>query len=145
MIDLAFVRANLPLVEEKLRTRGTDPALALGDFAAIDRDRRDAITRVETLKAQRNKLTEEIAQLRRSGADASAQTEQTRQLKTEVDALEAAAAQSDDRLRALMQTLPTLPQDDVPVGSDEHGNAEIKTWGEKPAFDFPAKPHWELV
>ena len=144
MIDLAFVRANLPLVEEKLRARGTDPTVALGDFAAIDRARRDAITQVETLKAQRNKLTEEIAQLRRSGADATAQTEQTRELKAQVDALEATAASADDRLRALMQTLPNLPQDDVPVGKDEHGNREEKLWGEIPTFDFPAKPHWEL-
>src|ERR1700688_4583269 len=97
MIDLAFVRANLPLVEEKLRARGTDPSVALGDFAAIDRARRDAITQVETLKAQRNKLTEEIAQLRRSGGDATAsaqaelqaKTEQTRELKAQVEALEA--------------------------------------------------------
>jgi seryl-tRNA synthetase len=144
MIDLAFVRANLPLVEEKLRARGTDPTVALGDFAAIDRARRDAITQVETLKAQRNKLTEEIAQLRRSGADATAQTEQTRELKAQVDALEATAASADDRLRSLMQTLPNLPQDDVPVGKDEHGNRQEKLWGEIPAFAFPAKPHWEL-
>ena len=72
MIDLAFVRANLPVVEEKLRARGMDPATVLGDFATIDRERREAITQVETLKAQRNKLTEEIARLRKSGADASA-------------------------------------------------------------------------
>ena len=96
MIDLAFVRANLPLVEEKLRARGADAAV-LADFAEIDRTRREAITRLETLKAQRNKLTEEIAQLRRSGADATAQTEQTRELKTEVDTLETSAA----RIRAL--------------------------------------------
>ena len=66
------------MVEEKLRARGMDPAVVLGDFAAIDRERRDAITQVETLKAQRNKLTEEIAKLRRSGGDAGALTEQTR-------------------------------------------------------------------
>jgi seryl-tRNA synthetase len=144
MIDLAFVRANLPLVEEKLRARGTDPSVALGDFAAIDRARRDAITQVETLKAQRNKLTEEIAQLRRSGADATAQTEQTRELKAQVDALEATAASADERLRSLMQTLPNLPQDDVPMGKDEHDNRLEKTWGQIPTFDFPAKPHWEL-
>jgi seryl-tRNA synthetase len=76
MIDLAFVRANLPLVEEKLRARGMDPAVVLGDFVATDRERRDAITQAETLKAQRNKLTEEIAKLRRAGEDAAAQTEQ---------------------------------------------------------------------
>jgi seryl-tRNA synthetase len=144
MIDLAFVRANLALVEEKLRARGMDPAAALGNFAAVDRERRDAITQVETLKAQRNKLTEEIAKLRREGADTSAQTEQTRTLKSQVESLEAAAATADERLREIMQTLPNLPQDSVPVGKDEHGNRQEKTWGEQPKFDFPAKSHWEL-
>jgi seryl-tRNA synthetase len=144
MIDLAFVRANLALVEEKLRARGMDPAVVLGDFAAIDRERRDAITQVETLKAQRNKLTEEISKLRREKADATAQTEQTKALKTEVESLEAAAAKADDRLREMMQTIPNLPQDSVPIGKDEHGNRQEKVWGELPSFDFPAKPHWEL-
>ncbi len=138
------MRANLPLVEEKLRARGMDPAAALGSFTEIDRERRDAITQVETLKAQRNKLTEEIAALRRSGSDATAQTEQTRALKTEVESLEATAAAADERLREMMQTLPNLPQDDVPVGKSEHDNRVEKTWGEQPKFDFPAKPHWEL-
>jgi seryl-tRNA synthetase len=144
MIDLAFVRGNLALVEEKLRARGMDPATALGNFAAVDRERREAITQVETLKAQRNKLTEEIAKLRRAGADASAQTEQTRLLKTQVESLEASAVSADERLREIMQTLPNLPDDSVPVGKDEHGNRKEKTWGEQPKFDFPAKPHWEL-
>jgi seryl-tRNA synthetase len=144
MIDLAFVRANLALVEEKLRSRGMDPAAALGNFAEVDRERRDAITQVETLKAQRNKLTEDIAKLRREGADATAQTEQTRSLKTEVESLEAKAATADERLREMMQTLPNLPQDSVPPGKDEHGNREEKVWGKQPAFDFPAKPHWEI-
>jgi seryl-tRNA synthetase len=144
MIDLAFVRANLALVEEKLRARGVDPAVALGDFAAMDRERREAITQVETLKARRNKLTEEIAKLRRESADTTAQTEQTRTLKTQVESLEVAAATTDERLREIMQTLPNLPQDSVPVGKDEHGNREEKVWGEQPKFDFPAKPHWEL-
>jgi seryl-tRNA synthetase len=144
MIDLAFVRANLPLVEEKLRARGMDPAIVLADFAAIDRERRDAITQVETLKAERNKLTEEIAKLRKSGADATPQTERTRTLKAEVESLETVAMTTDERLREIMQSLPNLPQDSVPVGSDEHGNREEKLWGTKPTFDFPTKPHWEL-
>src|SRR5579871_534037 len=144
MIDLAFVRANLPLVEEKLRARGMDPAVVLADFASIDRERRDAITQVETLKAERNKLTEEIAKLRKSGADATPQTERTRTLKAEVESLETVAMTTDERLREIMQSLPNLPQDTVPIGKDEHGNREEKLWGTKPAFDFPAKPHWEL-
>jgi seryl-tRNA synthetase len=144
MIDLAFVRGNLALVEEKLRARGMDPAAALGNFAAIDRERRDTITQLETLKAQRNKLTEEIAKLRKSGGDATAQTEQTRVLKSEVESLETVAMTTDERLREIMQTLPNLPQDSVPVGKDEHSNREEKVWGEQPKFDFTPKPHWEL-
>ncbi len=144
MIDLAFVRANLPLVEEKLRNRGMDPAAALGNFAVVDRERRDAIQQVETLKAQRNKLTEEIAKLRREGADATAQTEQTRTLKTQLESLEATSVTADERLREIMQTLPNLPQDSVPVGKSEHDNREEKVWGELPKFSFTAKPHWEL-
>ena len=144
MIDLAFVRANQALVEEKLRSRGLDPTAALGNFAAVDRERREAITQVEILKANRNKLTEEIAKLRREGADTARQTELTRLLKPQVELLEATAAAADERLREIMQTLPNLPQDSVPVGKDEHSNRQEKLWGEPPSFDFPAKPHWEL-
>ena len=143
MIDLAFVRANLPRVQEKLRARGTDPAL-LADFTTIDLARRDAVTRLETLKAQRNKLTEEIAALRRAKADATAQTDQTRALKSEVEEMEAAAAAADERLQDLLQTMPNLPQDSVPVGESEQDNVVVKQVGDPKAFDFPAKPHWEL-
>jgi seryl-tRNA synthetase len=152
MLDLAFVRANLPLVEEKLRSRNIDPAAVLGDFQAIDRTRRDAITQAETLKAQRNKLSEEIARLRRDGQDAAAAMEQTRTLKTQGDALESSAAAADERLRELMQALPNLPQDSVPPGKSEHDNVVQKIWhdGEKgagyapPNLGFAALPHWEL-
>jgi seryl-tRNA synthetase len=144
MLDLGYVRANLPRVEEKLRARGMDPAVVLRDFAAIDRERREAITQAETLKAQRNKLTEEIAKLRRAGEDAAAQTEQTKTLKASGDALETTATAADDRLREMMQTLPNLPQDSVPVGKSEHDNVVEKVVGDKPTFDFPALPHWEI-
>jgi seryl-tRNA synthetase len=144
MIDLAFVRANLALVEEKLRSRGMDPEPALGNFEAIDGHRRTAITSAENFKAKRNGLTEEIATLRRNGLDASSQIEETKRLKSQGEALEEAATVSDERLREIMQTLPNLPQDGVPVGKDEHGNREEKVWGEQPVFDFSAKPHWEI-
>ncbi|MDR3745260.1 MAG: serine--tRNA ligase [Acidobacteriaceae bacterium] len=152
MLDLGYVRANLALVEDKLRARGADPAVMLGDFNAIDRERREAITQAETLKAERNKLSDEIAKLRRAGQDASALTEQTKSLKASGDALETAAAAADERLRQLMQTLPNLPQDSVPVGKSEQDNRVEKTWdgGEKPTGYTPAEPafsalpHWEI-
>lgn len=144
MLDLNLVRANLPLVEEKLRSRGLDPAVALRDFSTIDRERREAITELENLKAQRNKLTEEIAQLRRSGADATAQTEQTRTLKTQLETLEARAQKADSDQLAMLQSLPNLPHDSVPIGKSEHDNRVEKTWGVPTELPFSPKPHWEL-
>ena len=121
-----------------------DPAVVLGDFAAVDSKRRAAITQAENLKAQRNKLSEEIAKLRRAGADAAVLTGQTKSLKASGDELEAAATATDERLREMMQTLPNLPQDSVPIGRDEHSNTVEKLWGTPPTFDFPALPHWEI-
>ena len=66
MLDVGFVRANLALVEEKLRARGMDPAAVLADFAALDEGRRVAITQLETLQARRNRTSEEVAKVNSS-------------------------------------------------------------------------------
>ena len=87
MLELGFVRANLELVERKLRSRSGDAAAALSGFAEIDGARREAITRVETLKAERNRLSGEIGALRKSGGDAAELTEQVRMLKVESEGL----------------------------------------------------------
>jgi seryl-tRNA synthetase len=144
MLDLTFVRNHLDLVEAKLRSRGADPETLLGDFRQIDQTRREAITRAESLAAERNRLTAEIQSARKAGQDATALTEQVRALKSEAETLEKSAAEADERLRTLMQSIPNLPQDSVPVGASEHDNVEIKTWGAKPHFDFAPKPHWEI-
>jgi seryl-tRNA synthetase len=144
MLDLSFVRANLELVEGKLRDRGSDPAELLGDFRTLDQNRRERITEAEQLKAQRNKLSEQVGQLKKSGQDATAVMEETKALKQKMDALEAAASEAEEQLRAILTRIPNLPADDVPVGKSEHDNAEVKRWGEIPRFDFAPKPHWEL-
>jgi seryl-tRNA synthetase len=144
MLDLAFVRNNLAAVEAKLALRGAEAAALLQNFLLIDCDRREAITRLETLQAERNRLSAEIQKLRRSGDDATAQTEQVRQLKAEAESLEKTAAAAEERLRNLMQTLPNLPMDSVPAGKSEHDNVVVKTVGEPTRFDFPARPHWEI-
>ena len=144
MLDLAFVRANLPLVEEKLRARGQDPAALLGDFLTIDARRRERITEAEQLKAQRNKLSEEVGKLRKAGQDATAVMEETRLLKEKLEALDAAAKEAEEQLRAILPRIPNLPHESVPVGKSEHDNVEIKRWGEQPKFDFEPKSHWEI-
>src|ERR1700743_2894661 len=102
MLDLNFVRANLEVVEAKLRARGMDPEAVLGDFRALDQERRSRITQAETLQAQQNKLSQEVARSRRAGADASQITavmEQTRELKQETEELKRSAAQAEDAMR----------------------------------------------
>jgi seryl-tRNA synthetase len=137
------MRANLPLVEEKLRLRGVDPGLLQG-FSSLDTERRSAITEAETLKAQRNALSAEFGRLKREGSDVALVAAQTSALKEKTEQLEALAAEADLRLRELLESLPNLPSDDVPAGTSEHDNVCQKTWGEIPTFDFPAKPHWEI-
>ena len=144
MLDLAFVRSNLERVEKKLRDRGQDPETLLGDFRSLDQDRRERITEAEQLKAQRNRLSEQVGQLKKSGQDASAIVDETKALKQRMDVLEAAASESEDQLRAILMRIPNLPADDVPVGKSEEDNAEVKRWGDLPQFNFPAKPHWEI-
>jgi seryl-tRNA synthetase len=144
MHDLQFVRANLALVEEKLRARGQDPAALLGNFAALDAERRERITEAETLKARRNTLSEEVGRRKRAKEDATALMEETRQLKETLEALDASASAMDEQLRGILASIPNLPHESVPAGSSEHDNIEQKQWGAKPHFDFTPRPHWEL-
>src|ERR1700691_5893539 len=144
MLDLAFVRDHLPLVEEKLRQRGMNPAVVLGDFHAIDLDRRAAITKAETLKAERNKATEEIARLKKDKQDATALINQTKDLREKISEAEKIAEEADARLRNILTGIPNLPDDSVPFGKSEADNVEVRRWGTQPQFDFTPKPHWEL-
>ncbi len=143
MLDLAFVRANLSLVEEKLRARGGDVS-ALTDFASLDVERRTAITEVETLKAERNALSQEFARLKREGKSVEGVSVGTSDLKERTERLEEAAQKADARMRDLLEGLPNLPHESVPVGKSEQDNVCVKTWGAFPQFEFAAKPHWEI-
>ena len=144
MHDLAFVRSNLELIEQKLRDRGADPAALLGNFRELDQRRRERITEAEQLKAQRNKVSEAVARLKRSGQDATALMDETRALKTRMDELESAAASSEEEMRAILSSIPNVCRDEVPVGRSEEQNVEVKRWGTIPQFSFQPKPHWEL-
>jgi seryl-tRNA synthetase len=144
MLDLAFVRDNLPLVEEKLRQRGMDPATVLGDFHVIDLDRRAAITKVETMKAQRNKLTEEFQHLRNGRQDTSANLQEQKELKEKIADAEKRAEEFNAQLRDILTGIPNIPNDAVPVGHSADDNVEVRRWGSPPQFDFTPKPHWEL-
>jgi seryl-tRNA synthetase len=144
MLDLNFVRDDLPLVEEKLRLRGMNPTEVLKDFQAIDTERRQTITEVETLKAKRNRASEEIGKLKKAGQDASALMVETKDLRDKVQELEKTATDYETRLRDLLAGIPNIPHDSVPVGKSSDDNLEVRRWGAPPKFAFAPKPHWEL-
>jgi seryl-tRNA synthetase len=144
MLDLGFVRGNLEKVEEKLRARGADPAALLGDFHALDQRRREAITQAEQLKARRNELSQKVGALKKAGQDATAVMDETRALKDSLDELDKSAAELDEQMRLSLARIPNLTRDEVPTGKSEADNVTVKTWGDKPKFDFEPKPHWEI-
>ncbi|HEV8525174.1 MAG TPA: serine--tRNA ligase [Terriglobales bacterium] len=144
MLELGFVRNNLPLIEEKLRQRGMTPADVLKDFFAVDAERRRAITEVESLKARRNRASEEIAQLKKNKQDATALIEETKALREHIQDKEKLVEQFDSELRQILSGLPNLPHESVPVGRSPEENQEVRRWGQPPKFDFKPRPHWEL-
>ena len=144
MLELSFVRDNLPRVEEMLRQRGADPAAVLRDFRDVDTQRRQAITEAETMKARRNKASEDINQLKKSGQDATAAIAETKDLREQIQTREKMAADLDARLRDILAGIPNLPHSSVPVGQSAEENLEVRRWGSPPQFDFTPKPHWDL-
>jgi seryl-tRNA synthetase len=144
MLDLGFLRANLPLVEQKLRDRGMDPREVLGDFHALDVERRKLVTEAETLTAERNRKSEEVAKLKKEKQNADALIAETKAMRERIEELNKAVAAKDAELQALLTRLPNLPHASVPVGHTEKNNVEARRWGTPPKFDFAPKPHWEL-
>jgi len=144
MLDLNFVRDNLPRVEEMLRQRGADPAAVLRDFREVDTQRRQAITEAETMKARRNKASEDIAKLKKAGQDATAAIAETKDLREQIQSREKVAADLDARLQDILSGIPNVPHESVPVGHSAEENVEVRRWGSPPKFDFTPKPHWDL-
>jgi seryl-tRNA synthetase len=154
MLDLAFVRDHLSVVEEKLRSRGGNPEQLLGGFREIDARRRALTHELELALARRNELSKKIGPLmgaQKKGSITPEQTSELASLSTEVlklkegiPALEQQAKAADKELYDILATVPNLPHDSVPVGRDETANVEVKRWGTAPAMDFTPKPHWEL-
>jgi seryl-tRNA synthetase len=134
----------LELVEEKLRQRGLDPGEVLKDFRELDGRRRKAIHQAETLQAEKNRASGEIARIKKSKGDAVALIEQNKSMRDRIEELTKEAESEDAAMRDILSGIPNLPQDSVPAGRDEHANVEVRRWGTPPEFGFLPKPHWEL-
>ncbi|HET7100164.1 MAG TPA: serine--tRNA ligase [Terriglobia bacterium] len=142
MLDLGFVRSNLSLVREKMRDRGI--AGILGDFEALDVERRKLLSEAEALKAQRNTVSSEIASLKKQKQDASSLIAQMKQVSVSIQQLDEQAKVADEKLRDLLRKVPNIPHETVPVGRGAEENQEVRRWGEPRKFDFEPKAHWDL-
>ena len=144
MLDLGYVRANLAQVKERLGRRGADVAAMLDGFEELDRTRRAAITQSESLKAERNQISAEVAKRKQKGEDAAELMDRTRSMKEEIERCTADAAAAEQQMQAVLQQIPNLPAESVPPGTSAEDNVEVRRWGTPRTFDFAPKPHWEL-
>jgi len=145
MLDINFVRDNFDSVIEKLQSRGF-PTEVLERFKNLETERRENIRKVDDLKALRNRESQEIGALMKSGQKELAESRrlQVRQIGEEISEREAALNAIKEELNDLMVGVPNLPHGTVPVGRDESANVEIKRWGTPPVFDYEPRDHVDL-
>src|SRR5712692_6970358 len=145
MLDINFVRANLDVVRNKLEHRAF-PLNTLDRFNELDEHRRALIHQRDELNATRNRESQEIGTLMKAGRKEEAESRRAavRELGDRIAAIEEEMTVVEADLTNLMVTLPNLPHESVPVGSDETANQEIKRWGTPPAFGFEPLDHVDL-
>jgi seryl-tRNA synthetase len=145
MLDLGYVREHLDAVEKMARHRGI--ALDLEPFRALDADRRQCITSVERLKAERNKSSDEIVRLKKSGLDAAPILARMKEVSEQIKRDDERVAELDERLKQFLLIIPNIPHASVPVGKGAADNVEVRRWPDPWSprkFDFTPRPHWEL-
>jgi len=144
MFDIKWIRDNPDAFDEGLKARGEGPRAA--ELIALDEARRAHVTKLQEAQNRRNAASKEIGAAKASGDEAKAQKliAEVADLKSFVQSGEDEERRLDEELKTALSAIPNLPLDDVPVGPDESANVEIRTWGEKPSFDFTPKQHFEI-
>jgi seryl-tRNA synthetase len=142
MHDLAFFRANLDSIAQRLATRGYP--LDIEQFRTLDAERRAALTDAEQLKAQVNAKSMEVGKLRKAGQDTAALQTEVREIGDRIGVLDEKAKSVDEAFRELIAGVPNIPHESVPVGKSADDNVEVRRWGQPREFDFSPKAHWDL-
>lgn len=142
MHDLRYIRENPETFDAALQSRGLAPSSS--DILGFDEARRAAQTRMQELQAKRNAVSKEVGQRKSKGEDADDLIAEVQALKDGLAAAEQEERELAEKLDALLAGLPNIPKEDVPVGSDEDDNVEVRRIGEPRAFDFEAKEHFDV-
>lgn len=143
MIDIKLLRDNFDATAEKYASRGVVKD-ELEKLIDLDGQRREVISQTETLKAERNAVSDDIGLLRRNKENADDKIARMKEVGEEILVLDKKLAKLDEQVTYIMDRLPNLPHDSVPVGADEDDNVEVRRWSQAPEFDFEPKAHYEI-
>jgi len=143
MIDIQLIRESPDLVKQALLKKGADHSTELDKIIELDKKRRALIASSETNKAEQNKASRQIPQIKKDGGDASVIIETLNVLKDKIKATEIELREVEDEFNELMLVLPNPPDDDIVPGGKEN-NVPLRYFGEKHNFDFIPKDHMEL-
>ena len=142
MLEIKFVRQNLESVEKALQTRGQ--SVNLDAFKTCDDERRAVLQELEALRHQRNVVSDQIAEMKKTGENADSVVAEMREVSSKIKSLDKALAEIMASFDKIMLGLPNIPHASVPIGKDETDNPVVKTVGDPPDFDFEPKPHWDI-
>jgi seryl-tRNA synthetase len=142
MLDPKYVLEHLESVQNRLATRGQ--RISFDDLVRLSREKKDVLKKAEELRSVRNKASEEVSRLKKQGQDAAAIIAEMRKVGDEIGALEERLKAFDEELKTTLLNIPNIPHESVPVGAGPEGNAEVRRWGNRPAFDFSPQAHWDV-
>lgn len=139
MLDIQFIRDNADLVKQGTKNKNLNPDI-VDRVLEVDEQRRQLIAQVEDLRAQRNRLNDQLKKER-----SETLIKQSMELKVKLQDLEPQLKQVENTFADLLLQVPNVPLDDVPVGKDSSENVVYKTYGKKPKFNFVPKDHVTLM
>jgi seryl-tRNA synthetase len=142
MLDLKYTRDHLEEVKEKIGRRGQ--AIDWERFVQLDSERREILQEAESLRAQRNQVSDVIAEKKKKKLDATGEIARMKEVSNRIKELEPRLAEKEEALRDLMMVIPNIPHVSVVVGQGDQDNLEMRKWGKIPEFSFPPKPHWDI-
>lgn len=142
MHDIRWIRDNPEAFDAALARRGLAPESA--SLIALDARRREAQTEAQTLQSERNALSKDIGRAKAEGRDVADVIARVGAMKDRLGELEGEQKGAEDALTAALEVIPNLPFEDVPVGEDEAANIELRRVGDRPAFAFEPKQHFDL-
>ena len=146
MLDIKLIRERPEFVRQGLASRGAGDETRIDELLRLDERRREALREVESLKAQRNRVSKEIGAFmgQKRFAEAEARKNETRDLGGRIAQLDQAAAAAEAEREQLMLRIPNLPHESVPAGKTAQDNLVVRVHSEKPVFSFAPKSHVEL-